>query len=99
LELFSRAVASSRIRSRADSSPSARRFTRAEPTTTPSHIPATRAACSPLANIDREIERLKEFEAAGLTDIALRVYGDAKEAIRIIGEHVLPEFDKPAQAA
>ena len=56
-------------------------------------------ACSPLANIDREIERLKEFEAAGLTDIALRVYGDAKEAIRIIGEHVLPEFDKPAQAA
>lgn len=56
-------------------------------------------AASSLANIDREIERLREFEAAGLTDIALRVYGDAKEAIRIIGEHVLPEFDKPAQAA
>lgn len=45
-----------------------------------------------LGDLDREIERFKEFEAAGLTEIALRVHGEPAAAIRIIGEKVAPAF-------
>lgn len=44
----------------------------------------------PLAEIDREIERLREFERAGLTEIALRIYENPDETIRILGERVVP---------
>ncbi len=43
-----------------------------------------------LNDLDREIERMKEFEAAGLTEIALRVFDDPAEGIKLIGEHVVP---------
>ena len=49
-------------------------------------------SASPLSEIDHEIERLRQFEKAGLTDIALRVYQNPDEAIRIIGERVIPAF-------
>ena len=47
-------------------------------------------SASPLSEIDHEIDRLREFEKAGLTDIALRVYKNPDEAIRIIGDRVIP---------
>jgi alkanesulfonate monooxygenase SsuD/methylene tetrahydromethanopterin reductase-like flavin-dependent oxidoreductase (luciferase family) len=47
-------------------------------------------SASPLAEIDREIERLKEFERAGLTEIALRIYENPAETIRVLGERVVP---------
>ncbi|MFQ5635060.1 MAG: LLM class flavin-dependent oxidoreductase [Gammaproteobacteria bacterium] len=47
------------------------------------------SACS-LADIDREIQRLRDFRDAGLTQIALRIYDDPADAIRVIGEHVVP---------
>jgi alkanesulfonate monooxygenase SsuD/methylene tetrahydromethanopterin reductase-like flavin-dependent oxidoreductase (luciferase family) len=47
-------------------------------------------SASPLAEIDREIERLRDFERAGLTEIALRIYEDPAETIRILGERVVP---------
>lgn len=53
------------------------------------------SATSSLANIDHEIERIKKFEAAGLTDIVLRLYDKPEDAIRVIGERVMPAF-KPA---
>lgn len=43
-----------------------------------------------LADIDREIERLQTFRDAGLTEIALKIYSDPEDAIRIIGERVIP---------
>jgi len=43
-------------------------------------------------NLDKEIERLKDFAAAGLTDIALRLYENPAESIRLIGERVMPEL-------
>ncbi|MEE8306401.1 MAG: hypothetical protein V3R81_04000, partial [Gammaproteobacteria bacterium] len=43
-----------------------------------------------LNDIDREIERMKEFEAAGLTEIALRVHDDPATGIKLIGEHIIP---------
>jgi hypothetical protein len=47
-------------------------------------------SAAPLAELDREIERLHEFERAGLTEIALRIYENPAETIRIIGERVVP---------
>jgi alkanesulfonate monooxygenase SsuD/methylene tetrahydromethanopterin reductase-like flavin-dependent oxidoreductase (luciferase family) len=47
-------------------------------------------SASPVAEIDREIERLREFARAGLSTITLILYGDAAEAIRVIGEKVVP---------
>jgi len=45
------------------------------------------------ASIDRlddEIERLRQFREAGLTQIALRIYDDPAAAIRLLGERVVP---------
>lgn len=47
-------------------------------------------SASSLENIDREIERFREFEEAGLKEIALKVYGDPDQAIKVIGEHIVP---------
>ena len=41
-----------------------------------------------------EIERLWEFKQAGLTEIALRIYENPAEAIRIIGERVVPALSR-----
>lgn len=47
-------------------------------------------ASSPVSELDYEIDRLRQFEAAGLTDISLRVYGNPEDAIKLIGERVIP---------
>lgn len=47
-------------------------------------------SASPVAEIDREIDRLRRFRDAGLTDICLRVYANPEQAIRVIGEKVIP---------
>lgn len=43
-----------------------------------------------VGELDRQIEKLKQFEAAGLTEIALRIYANPADAIRLIGEQVVP---------
>ena len=43
-----------------------------------------------MEDIDREIERYRQFERAGLTEIALRLHGDPMDALKIIGERVVP---------
>jgi 5,10-methylenetetrahydromethanopterin reductase len=43
-----------------------------------------------LSDLDREIERYRAFEKAGLTEIALRLHDEPMEGLKIIGEHVLP---------
>jgi alkanesulfonate monooxygenase SsuD/methylene tetrahydromethanopterin reductase-like flavin-dependent oxidoreductase (luciferase family) len=40
--------------------------------------------------IERAVEMLHQFAAAGLTEIALRVHDDPAAAIRLIGEQVVP---------
>ena len=52
----------------------------------------TSASC--LADIDREVERFREFERAGLTEIALKVYGDPDKAIETIGKYIVPALSK-----
>jgi len=40
--------------------------------------------------LDREIERFKLFARAGLTEVALRLHGEPMDALKIIGERVVP---------
>ena len=47
-------------------------------------------SASSVADLDYEIERLQQFKAAGLTEIALRLYDDPAASIRLIGERVVP---------
>jgi alkanesulfonate monooxygenase SsuD/methylene tetrahydromethanopterin reductase-like flavin-dependent oxidoreductase (luciferase family) len=44
------------------------------------------------SDIDREVERYREMERAGLTDLALRVFNDPFDALRTIKERVIPHF-------
>jgi len=43
-------------------------------------------------DIDREIERFKAMQSAGLTDLALRVFDDPWESLETIKDHVIPHF-------
>ncbi len=45
-----------------------------------------------LEDIDYQIERFKKFEAGGLTDIAIRLFDDPMDGLKMIGERVVPEF-------
>ncbi len=43
-----------------------------------------------LADLDREIERFRSFARAGQTEIALRLHDNPMDALKIIGEKVVP---------
>jgi 5,10-methylenetetrahydromethanopterin reductase len=43
-----------------------------------------------IEDLDREIERFKLFGKAGQTEIALRLHDNPMDALKIIGEHVVP---------
>ena len=43
-----------------------------------------------LSDLDREIERYRQFASAGLTELALRVHDEPMESLKIIGERVVP---------
>ena len=47
-----------------------------------------------LEDLDRELERFKKFGHAGLTEISLRLHAEPMEALKIIGERVVPELRK-----
>jgi alkanesulfonate monooxygenase SsuD/methylene tetrahydromethanopterin reductase-like flavin-dependent oxidoreductase (luciferase family) len=46
-------------------------------------------------DIDREIERYRQMERAGLTDLALRVFDDPMDSLKTIAERVIPHFSRP----
>jgi len=46
-----------------------------------------------LDNIGRVAEHLRAFEQAGLDEVALKVHDDPADAIRLIGEHLVPALD------
>lgn len=47
-------------------------------------------SCCAIADLDREIERLRTFAQAGLTEIALRIYEQPADTIRLLGKRVVP---------
>lgn len=44
-------------------------------------------------DVDRQIDKLQQFAAAGLDAIALRLYADPAASIRMIGERIVPALD------
>jgi alkanesulfonate monooxygenase SsuD/methylene tetrahydromethanopterin reductase-like flavin-dependent oxidoreductase (luciferase family) len=40
--------------------------------------------------LDQEIERYQNFAKAGLTELSLRVHDEPMEALKLIGEHIVP---------
>ena len=50
-------------------------------------------------DLDGCVARLREFERAGLTEIALAPHGDPARAIRLLGERVLPALGREAGGA
>ncbi len=47
-------------------------------------------SASTIENIEHEVERMQTFRDAGLTEIALCIYSNPEQAIRLIGEHLVP---------
>ncbi len=45
-----------------------------------------------LGDLDRHIERLKKYETAGFTEIALGLQDDPADSMRMLAERVLPKF-------
>lgn len=43
--------------------------------------------------IDEQIERFRVFEKAGLTDLAIRLFDDPMDGLKIVAERVLPHFE------
>lgn len=43
-------------------------------------------------DIEREMERYRQFENSGLTELSLRLFDDPMDGLRMIDEHVLPAF-------
>jgi hypothetical protein len=55
-------------------------------------VQRTTSACA-IADLDREVERLREFGRAGLNEIALRIYEQPEDTIRLLGERVVPALN------
>ena len=47
-------------------------------------------ATGDMGDLDHEIERFKDFGKAGLTEISLRLHNDPMDALKVIGERVVP---------
>ncbi len=47
-------------------------------------------SASSIDELDKEIDRFRQFKQAGLTELALRLYDNPEASIRLIGERVLP---------
>jgi hypothetical protein len=43
-----------------------------------------------LDDLDKELERFRDFKKSGLTELSLRLFDDPMDGLRIIGERVLP---------
>lgn len=41
-------------------------------------------------DLESELDRFRQFKAAGLTELSLRLHDEPMEALELIGEHVLP---------
>jgi DNA polymerase III delta prime subunit len=48
------------------------------------------ASAGDMSDIEREIERYKQFAANGLTELSIRLFDDPMDGLKMLGEHVLP---------
>jgi hypothetical protein len=54
------------------------------------HLIAELSSAGTPDDIDSEIERYRQFADAGVTDLAIRLFDDPMEGLRMIGERVVP---------
>lgn len=54
------------------------------------HLIAELSSAGDTGDIDRELERYRKFAAAGLTDLALRLFDEPMAGLKLIGERVVP---------
>jgi 5,10-methylenetetrahydromethanopterin reductase len=50
------------------------------------------ASAGDFGDIDREVERYKQFPQSGLTELSLRLFDNPMDGLKMIGEHVVPAF-------
>ena len=43
-----------------------------------------------MTDIDREIDRYKQFSESGLTELSIRLFDNPMDGLKMLGEHVLP---------
>jgi hypothetical protein len=48
------------------------------------------ASAGTLNDIDREIERYKQFAAGGLTELSVRLFDEPMEGLKMLGDHIVP---------
>jgi 5,10-methylenetetrahydromethanopterin reductase len=56
------------------------------------HLIKEVSSAGDFGDIDREVERYREFEKSGLTDLALRIFDDPMGNLKTIKERVMPHF-------
>lgn len=56
------------------------------------HLIASLSSAGDYGDIGREIERYRRFAAAGLNDLAIRLFDEPMEGLKLVAERVLPEF-------
>ncbi len=56
------------------------------------HLIAELSSAGTQDDIDAEIERYQQFEAAGVTDLAIRLFDEPMAGLQMIGERVIPAF-------
>jgi 5,10-methylenetetrahydromethanopterin reductase len=54
------------------------------------------ASAGGLDAIDEQIERFRVFEKAGLTELAIRLFDDPMDGLKIVADHVMPHFESAA---
>ncbi len=47
-----------------------------------------------VSELDKQIDKLKQFKVAGFTEFGLRIYDDPADTIKFLGERVVPELSR-----
>lgn len=56
------------------------------------HLISEVSSAGDFDDIEREVERYREFDKVGLTDLALRIFDDPMDALQTIKERIIPHF-------
>jgi hypothetical protein len=56
------------------------------------HLIAELSSAGDVTDIDRELARYRKFRDAGLTDLAIRIFDEPWEGLKMVARHVLPVF-------
>jgi len=58
------------------------------------HLIGELSSAGDTGDIERELERYRGFAAGGLTELALRLFDEPMDGLKLIGERVVPAFER-----